>query len=157
MKNLFRFSTAIVLSTFIFSSCNTAMKPELVVENFLNSMNQQDFETARKYCTEETFKLVDFLSSIAEMAKQEGAAFADAEPVSNIQCNVDGDKAKCTFCCDSEGKDSEVDLIKVKNEWKVNISFDGFGDMDMSDLLDTSYMMAPETELLDGIDAESAE
>jgi hypothetical protein len=139
MKNIFRISFA-AFTIFAFA-CNSGPKPETAAESFINAMNKQDFETARKFCTEETFKLIDFLTSLADMAKQEGAAFADAEPVSNVKCTVDGDKAKCSFCCDGDGKETEVDLVKVNNEWKVNIEFEGFGDMDMESMLDTSYIM----------------
>jgi len=155
MKNIFR-TSVVALVIFLFA-CNSRPKPEAVVENFLNAMNKQDFETARKFCTEETFKLVDFLTSLADMAKQEGAAFADAEPVSNVKCTIDGDKAKCTFCCDGDGKDSEIDLVKVNNEWKVNIEFEGFGDMDMESMLDTSYIMETDSgTVIEDIEEEEA-
>jgi hypothetical protein len=156
MKKIIGVSLAAIL--FAVFSCNTGSKPEEVVAIFIDAMNKQDFETARKHCTEETLKLVDFLSSIAEMAKQEGSSFADADPVSNVKCTVDGATAKCSFCCDGEGKDTEVDLVKVNNEWKVNIEFSGFGDMDMESLLDTTYLTPGTDELMiEDNEAESAQ
>ena len=156
MKKILGLSVAFFL--FSIFACNTGPKPEEVVAAFIDAMNKQDFETARKHCTEETLKLVDFLSGIAEMAKQEGSSFADADPVSNVKCTVNGATAKCSFCCDGEGKDTEVDLVKVNNEWKVNIEFSGFEDMDMESMLDTTYMPDDEGEFfLDEIETESAQ
>jgi hypothetical protein len=148
-------TTAILLTT----SCNTSINqaPEEVVEKFLNSMNNHDFETAKNYCTDETHKLVDFLSSIYGMAKQEGTVFAEPEPVTNIQCKISGNEAKCSFCCDSDGKNSEIDLVKIKNKWKVNIVLDGFGDWDMDEFTDPLQSNLSDTTLLDDIDAATAE
>ncbi len=135
-----KFSTILLaVSLFVIGACNSGPKPEEVATIFLDSMNQQDFETARKYCTERTLKLVDFLSSIAEMAKQEGSAFADADPVTNVKCTIADDKATCTFCCIDERGESDIELMKVDGVWKVDIAFDGFGEGGFESLLDTTY------------------
>src|SRR5690606_32172558 len=130
-------------------------KPEEAAANFINAMNNQDFETAKKHCTEGTYKLVDFLSGLYDMAKQEGAEFSKAEEVKveELTCTVDGEKAKCSFCCDEEGKPTEVDMVMVNKEWKVNIEFDGFGGEDFDALLDTTIMQ-PGEDLFDDYEAE---
>lgn len=120
-------------------SCKTGPKPEEVAANFLNAMNKQEFDTARLYCTDSTLQLIDFLKGISEMAKQEGSSFADAPPVSDVKCTVNGDKAVCTFCCDGEGKNAEIDLVKVKGIWKANISFQMPEEAAFESMLDTTY------------------
>jgi hypothetical protein len=148
-----RFSGVIslVLAMF-FSACDKGPKPEEVTKLFLDSMNKQDFETARKHCTERTLKLVDFLSGIAEMAKQEGSAFADAEPVSNVKCTVTGETAKCTFCCVEERGESDIELVKVEGVWKVDIAFEGFGEENFDSLLDTTYYPTSGDSLFEDLD-----
>jgi len=137
-----RFSTVLfAVSLFVLNACNSGPKPEEVATIFLDSMNQQDFETARKHCTERTLKLVDFLSNIAEMAKQEGSAFADADPVTTVKCIITDDKATCTFFCIDDHGESDIELMKVDGQWKVDIAFDGFDEGGFESLLDTTYTL----------------
>ncbi len=138
----------LLLFTLIFLSCNSGPKPEEVATIFLDSMNQQDFETAKKHATERTLKLIDFLSNIAEMAKQEGAAFADADPVTNVKCTIADNKATCTFCCVEDQGESDIELLKVDGQWKVDIAFDGFDEGGFESLLDTTYYPNEDEESL---------
>lgn len=140
----------LIVSLFFIGACNSGPKPEEVATIFLDSMNQQDFETARKHCTERTMKLVDFLSGIAEMAKQEGSAFADADPVTNVKCTIADDKATCTFCCIDDQGESDIELMKVEGAWKVDIAFDGFGEGGFESLLDTTYTFEEDDTVFGG-------
>lgn len=125
--------------TLLVSACTNVPKPEAIVPIFIDAMNSQDFETARKHATESTLGLIDFLDQMAKLANEQGAAFADSKPVSNVKCNVEGTTATCTFCCIDDRGESDIELLLVDGEWKVNIPFDGFGEDNFESLLDTTY------------------
>lgn len=144
MKQFFlMLAGTIILMT---NACKTEMKPEQVATTFLDAMNNQQFDTARLYCTDSTMQLIDFLQGIAEMAKQEGSSFAKAEPVKDMKCNVTGDKAVCTFCCNGEGQSDEIDLIKTDKGWKINLPFKLPEEAAFESLLDTTYEYNPVTD-----------
>lgn len=136
MKNLILFvSVALVL----LSACNSNSKPETIVPIFIDAMNNQDFETARKHATDGTLKFIDFLDEMAKLANEQGATFAEAAPASNVKCTIDGDKAQCTFCCVEGRGETEIELHFINGAWKVHVPFDGFDEESFDSLMDTTY------------------
>ncbi len=115
-------------SLVIFSQCGGGVdfsKPESVAVAFSKAAASADFATAKKYADEGTGKLLDMVqgmsSSMPEDKKKEGKE--NAKLMKSAKCTVDGDKAKCTICCDKDGKDSPeaVDLAKKDGKWLVSI------------------------------------
>ena len=106
----------------------SANSPEKVAEKFFTAMNNEDFEEAKKYVSEESIKMFDFVVSMASMAgEQEGARVEKAKnaPVKVLRTEMseDGNSATVYFEA-AEGEEPEkVDLKKDKNnDWKVVLS-----------------------------------
>ena len=111
--------TAALLAFFI--ACGGNDTPKSVAENFLKAMNKMDYETAKKYGTADTGKLLEMISGFAKMmpdsAKQEKNFEIKDE-------KVEGDKATVTYAESGEEGIQTLNLVKVDGKWKVAMSKD---------------------------------
>lgn len=106
------------LVALMFAAVGCGEKPETVAENFLTALDNKDFEKAKTFSTEGTHKMLDFLSGFAKDMPDT----PKPEPKKVTKCAVDGDKATCTYCCDDEGGESELAMVKVDGKWKADMS-----------------------------------
>ncbi len=133
MTSLVRTLVILFFAVSIFSGCSpVGDSPEKVAEKFLTALNNEDWETAEKYSTKGTHKLLDMLESFAAMADEEGAPEREKNDFKMEGCKEDGDAATCMYCCNEEGGSDEVPLLKVDGEWKVNM----VKEQSMSDAMD---------------------
>lgn len=103
--------------------------PEAVAEKFLNHMQKLEFSQAKDLGTEDTKELLSLLESFAGGMSADD--IPDAPAIEYVNCNEDGDKADCTYCCDENGAEADVQLRKVGGKWLVHMSKEeAFGDMD---------------------------
>ena len=118
-------------SLVLFSQCGGGAdfsKPESVAVAFSKAAAAGDFATAKKFADEATVKLPGMVEGMAgampEDKKKEGKE--NAKTMKSAKCTVEGDKAKCTICCDKDGKDSPepVTLAKKDGKWLVSIDKD---------------------------------
>lgn len=86
--------------------------PEQVAEKFLKHLNKQEYAEAKKYATESTKQMLDFLAQFPQQEVKE-------VKIENMKCNEEGDKAKCTYTVD--GKEESIDLVKVDGNWLVDM------------------------------------
>jgi len=102
-------------------SCGGGDSPKSVAENFLKAMNKMDYETAKKYGSEDTGRLLDMMSGFANMipdsARQEKSFEIKNE-------KIDGDKATVTYVQSGEVGEQTLDLVKIDGKWKVAMSKD---------------------------------
>jgi len=126
-----RFFTILMLSVLFFAvcavSCKTASqkenKPAAVATKFLNHLRMFEFDEARKYGTEATGKMLDMFSMMLEMSKKNGKE-PDTPPkaidIQVVKTAIDGKNAVVTYK-NEEGKEQQLDLVKVKGKWLVNM------------------------------------
>jgi len=113
MKKL---SLLILISTlFAFNACkvNQQHAASKVAEEFLDNLNNKKFAKAKKLCTEETAANIDMMQTMANMSNEN----KPAPVMSNMFCNVDGDKA--TFQYTENGMQKQLELVKIKGKWLV--------------------------------------
>lgn len=126
MRYLKTFSLSILLSLTLFSCSESG--PEATAEKFITLTNQGEFAEAKKLCTENTAQLLIMAESMLQDDKKnkikEKNKDLDIEITSTI---IDGDKARVKYKIIDAGVDKEqqLDLVKVKGEWKVNIFMGG--------------------------------
>lgn len=136
----------IALLSAVITSCGGGDSPKSVAENFLKAMNKMDFETAKKYGSEDTGKLLDMMSSFAKLmpdsAKKERSFEMKDE-------KINGDKATVTYVSSGEEGEQTVSLIKVDGKWKVAMGKDSMNDEEPSSMdsgatsTDTSSISEP--------------
>jgi len=119
-------------SLFIFSQCGGGAdfsKPESVAVAFSKAMGNLDFAGAGKFCTAETAKLLETMGAMTAAMPEDKKKEAkeQAKNIKSAKCTVEGEKAKCTVCCDKDGKDSGegVELKKDGGKWLVHIDKTG--------------------------------
>ncbi len=121
-----KFAVAIaILSISVLASCGGG-SPEEVAIQFNEAMLDGDVEAAQDLSTEETAKLMPLIigmmsSKIGEMGDEEKKAAL--EELATMECDVDGEKAKCG----PKGKGKTMELQKVDGDWKVHINKKGQG------------------------------
>src|SRR6187549_1735688 len=102
-------------------SCGGGDSPKSVAENFLKAMNKMDYETAKKYGSEDTGRLLDMMSNFTNMmpdSAREEKSFEIKEE------RIDGDKATVTYVQSGEVGEQTLDLVKLDGKWKVAMSKD---------------------------------
>ena len=99
--------------------CGGKDTPRSLAEKFLKAMSIQDYETAKKYGTEETEKLLDMMSGFKKMSADSVGKDLKFEI---LREKIEGDNAIIYY--KEEGKDGELQLpvVKVEGKWKVLLS-----------------------------------
>ena len=115
-KYLIRILLFIAITT---SACGGKDTPRSLAEKFLKAMSIQDYETAKKYGTEETEKLLDMMSGFKKMSVDSSGKDLKFEI---LREKIEGDNAIIYY--KEEGKDGELQLpiVKVEGKWKVLLS-----------------------------------
>ncbi len=109
----------ILVAGIVFSACETAQTPEKVAEDFLNYLEVSDYDNAKTLGTANTHEILENLKAFEQM---EGFGdFEEAEPrvISNVECDVADDFARCTYLADDE--QGELDLVKEDDLWLVDM------------------------------------
>ena len=120
MRTTFRKAFTAFFLTLIFS-CTGGDSPKSVAENFLKAMNQYDFETAKKYGTEDTGKLLDMMSGFSKMMPDSARIEEKYEMTGE---NIEGEKATVTYKIEGRDENGKLELVKVNGKWKVAMSKD---------------------------------
>jgi len=102
-------------------SCGGGDSPKSVAENFLKAMNKMDYETAKKYGSEDTGRLLDMMSNFTNMMPDSAREEKSFEIKDE---KVDGDKATVTYVQSGEVGEQTLDLVKLDGKWKVAMSKD---------------------------------
>ena len=88
-------------------SCSSN-NPKAVAEKFLKAVNKLDFTEAKKYCDEDTQKLLSLMESFSK------------DEDSKVEEN--GDKAKVYYKAKDSEKEVSLDLKKVDGKWLVSVN-----------------------------------
>ena len=122
MKTL-KVLTILLASMFILNACKdsgVANTPEDVAEKFLNLLEEQKYDQAKKLGTKNTVEFVEFIESVASMGQgMMGDTEITPSEIKDLECDVDGDKATCTYTKD--GEKDKVNLIKEDGKWLVDM------------------------------------
>lgn len=133
-----------VLIAILIFSCMGDDTPTSVADKFLKAMGSQDFESAKKYGTEETERLLDMLSGFAKMSADSTNKDLNFKI---LRENIDNDNAVVYYL--EEGREGELQLpmVKVGGKWKVLLSKESINNSDDAKTMDagaTSTDKSPE-------------
>ena len=141
------FGAAVIAVVGLFSCKSTDSDPKAVLTSFFDALSKKDVATARKYATESSKSMLDFmeLSMSKDSGKNVKNSEYDKDKVDFGEPKIEGDKA--TIYVKEKGKEEGTNftLKKEKGAWKV--AFDkemmsekmaeGMGKMKDSNPMDT--------------------
>jgi hypothetical protein len=133
MKKRISYSIIILSIIIGFIACGGSDTPRSVAEKFLKAMSSEDFETAKKYGTDETEKLLDMMAGFKKMSADSTKKDLKFEVTRE---KVEGENA--TVYYKEEGKSGELQLpmIKVDGKWKVLLSKESINSSEDVNALD---------------------
>lgn len=106
------------LTAVLIYSCSGKTGPEAVTESYLTAVNNNDSTKIAELLTRES---KDTYTNNREIAEMFFLGMHRGKEVKDIKCEVSGDTtAVCSFCCASEDKPGQVNLVKEGNDWKVD-------------------------------------
>ncbi|TVR77951.1 MAG: hypothetical protein EA412_09630 [Chitinophagaceae bacterium] len=111
--------TFLFLTVFImFSACNRKDSPEEVATKFLTHLSNNEVHLAKRYATRESGMMLDMVEGMRKSFGTEDD-FDDygGMVVKTISCEIEGNYAKCTYCCNQAENEDEILLRKVDGEW----------------------------------------
>jgi hypothetical protein len=122
--------TIIMAGLFLFSACGKKQTPEQVASKFLNLVEEQKFDEAKKFGTDQTVQILDMYKSLAAMssglAEEEETTPAE---IKDLECIIEGEKAICSYTID--GEFDQLPLILKDGKWLVDLKKESpFDDMD---------------------------
>ena len=105
----------ILISIFLIN-CTGKDTARSVAEIFLKAMSTEDFETAKKYGTQETERLLDMMSGFTKMSVDSARKEMKFEIIKEEQL---GENA--TIFYKENGREGELQLpmVKIDGKWKV--------------------------------------
>lgn len=95
--------------------------PESVAKDFVMAMDSRDTATALALATPESAIAIQMLASILPSSDSKTAKHAQ---IDKLACTVKGDKATCKYCCDANGREQSMDLVRIAEQWRVNYKKD---------------------------------
>lgn len=99
------------LSLLMFS-CSSG--PEKVAGDFLENLSKGKVDEAKKYATESTGKMLDFVSSMTSLPVDPDFKFKP------LRDSIVDNKA-WVFYVDKSGDETSIELVKIDGDWKVNM------------------------------------
>ncbi len=100
----------------------TPKTPEDVAIAYLKAVDNDDFKSAKAYCTENTRQLLDKLQMIKDAMGQSGQSETGKGKFEKATCEGSDDKKNCTVCCDKDGAESPLVLVKQDGKWLVDMN-----------------------------------
>lgn len=136
--------TLVVVSVLL--GCKRADSPEVVTEKFMNHLLASQFAEAKALGTESTAQMLEMFETIESLSGEKPADTIPTATITNVQCEVTGDAAVCSF--EENGQMSELNLVKVDGKWLVDMKKENpYGDMGMDGEVMTDTVPAPAVEI----------
>jgi hypothetical protein len=96
---------------------------ETVAKGFMEALQEQEFETAQKYCTSSAREaLIDFETNLKMSNEEEKATqlAAFAMEIRTVECLDKDGSTVCTICCNTTEEAAELGLVKQDDKWYVS-------------------------------------
>ena len=118
MKRLFLF-VSLICSTAIIFSCGNSDTPRAVADKFLKALSTEDYESAKKYGTKDTERLLEMYNGLKKMRADSIKADYKYEITGE---KLSGDNATIFYKEDRRPGVEQLSMIKIDGKWKVMLT-----------------------------------
>ena len=122
------------LSCSLLLAACTWNSPRKVAQAYLDAVNEQDYEAAKKYATDDTRKLLNMFSSLAAITPDSLKRGFDFEITSE---RLSGDTAYVGYRMAGSGREQELKLLRIDGRWKVAASKDDMNEIEGGEGMDS--------------------
>ncbi len=132
MKKFANLFLLILISTFLFS-CGEKRNAEKVAKGFLTQLYTMHYDSAKTFCTKESYGYVDFRKLIDVYILKDIKSQMDKLKIEIVETKIDGNNAECKYSITGIAELAEenqiINLIKKENKWIIdlhaeNLNFD---------------------------------
>lgn len=118
------FYVSLVLLVFALGTISCSKNtPKEVAFNWLTAVNHMDFESAKKYSTDDTKRLLSEISELTGNLTDSTKKELKKIVVTVKDVKVDSNTAVATYITsDNPGKDQTLDLVKKDSQWLVRFT-----------------------------------
>jgi len=128
MKKVLSSIFMVVVIAMTILSCGNKSDPKKVAASYLNALKKMDYETAKKFGTPETGKMLDMMSSFSGMMPDSIKDKAKDVKVEIKEAKEQGDKCVVSFTSSEKpGAEESLNLVKKDGKWLVNMTKDDMG------------------------------
>ena len=120
LKNL-PFIIGVFFTFILFSAC-MHQDPAKVSIIFIKALNNENYEDAREYSTEETGKLIDLVESLSNVASEGSVSSFGSNEVVVVSKVIDGDVARVEYTYPGLLEAQSLQLKKVDGKWLVHVT-----------------------------------
>lgn len=93
------------------------VSPEETITQFFELMNALEFEKAKELGTESTLEYIEMIESYVMLGGKNKPM-----PFKKVECVVEKDLAKCTYCCNHRKEQETISLVLKKGKWYVDLA-----------------------------------
>ncbi len=133
MKNIIHSNGIILFLILGIVACGGSDNPRSIAEKFLKAMSSQDYESAKKYGTEETGKLLDMMSGFTKMSLDSVGKDLSFEI---LREKIEGDNAVIFYKEGGREGELQLPLVKTDGKWKVLLSKESINNSEGVNTLD---------------------
>jgi hypothetical protein len=126
-KVIFSFVAVAFAALTIVSCGGSKSDPKAVATSFLNARNSMDYETAKKFGTPETGKMIDMMASFSSMMPDSMKNEAKKIKVEIKDVKEEGENATVTYSESLKPGDQTLKMVKKEGKWLVNMSKEDMG------------------------------
>ncbi len=113
-----------VVFTVALVSCGSKSDPKDVAKNYLSALVKMDYETAKKYCTEDNKKVLDMFASFNGAIPDSVKNKAKDVKIEIVNAKEEGDVCTVTYKASDKPGDNTLKMAKKDGKWLANQSKD---------------------------------
>lgn len=104
-------------------------KPDETARLFHNALMQQDYAAAEQYATKASLAAIHaeknariLKTMVQKLNKKKNQNQEEPVPVAqSVECQAhEGQGARCTICCDEQGKERRYEMVYEQGKWLVH-------------------------------------
>jgi len=124
-----KYLVLIFISLIYFTAGCKKDSPSHVASQFLEAINNYDFTKAKKYCTEDTKKLMEVMEGMMKMVPKEQLQKSKVkQEITVLREEIAGNKALIIYKSSKSEKEEQLKMKKIDGKWLVSIDKGDMGD-----------------------------